>query len=839
MLLEPLAQEPGENPPSAIRHLFILLGGCAAVWWWTYGLWDLWGPDEARYVQVGKELLRRANWFYLTVHGEPYDQKPPLPFWMFARLVELCGGAVSAWAVRLPSVILGTLTVLMTYDIGRRRFGERAGFLAGLIVLTSPVVIRQTPTARLDMLFAGWITAALWAWLARPSLDKLSPIRAALFWLFLACAFFTKGPLALLIVLATVLGESWRSRSWSAWRSLRPAAGLPILIALIAGWLWAQKSAAGAAFVEEQVSEQTVGRILGGGHQNAVWYYAEVMPSILGPWLAFLIAGLVWAWKGRKGAPASSFAPLFFWVVPTLVLLHIASGKRHQYLLPFVPAMALFIGAYLDRDFLGRSLPRWTGLAMLVLTGLVGIGGLGFVVYATFWPRAMADAVVHFTRPELALIGGASGALWGVVFLARRLRPAEILVVCPAMGMIVFAIGLLAAVQPAMNERNSTLALSRTLQAMAGPGGIVGGLDDGADPKYHVYGSYRVKPFKINKSETAEEADLAPIILAEAKDAKKKGEWLKKAGYIPAQEFTVDGDPMVIFSRPKEGRPVAESPLYFGVAGDTGTGDKHAYQIARQMAEVDAKHPFSAVLLLGDNIYGEEPYPIALEKRFLHPFAPLLERGVPFHAALGNHDYDHDRLEGELHTALLNMDGREYRSVKFGETVEFFILSSETLRKDPRQVAWFEEASVQSRAKWKIVVLHDPLASSDASHGPDREGLAVLRKVLEGPADIDMVLAGHNHFYERRKIAGGIQHITLGSGGELARSITLPPDEGRAAGYNQSRCFGWMEIEADRLRFHVVDQRGAAIDEFTLRDPEEPGRLEIIESATGLPAIGH
>ena len=61
------------------KHLLMLYGACVVLWYWTCGLWDLWGADEGRYAQVAKELLGRKNWFFLTVHGEPYDQKPPLP----------------------------------------------------------------------------------------------------------------------------------------------------------------------------------------------------------------------------------------------------------------------------------------------------------------------------------------------------------------------------------------------------------------------------------------------------------------------------------------------------------------------------------------------------------------------------------------------------------------------------------------------------------------------------------------------------------------------------------------------------------------------------------------
>ena len=75
--------------PACWKQLGLLIALCLGLWAWTCGLWDLWGPDEARYVQIAKELLPRRNWFLLTLHGQPYDEKPPLPFWMLAGMLKL------------------------------------------------------------------------------------------------------------------------------------------------------------------------------------------------------------------------------------------------------------------------------------------------------------------------------------------------------------------------------------------------------------------------------------------------------------------------------------------------------------------------------------------------------------------------------------------------------------------------------------------------------------------------------------------------------------------------------------------------------------------------------
>ena len=110
------------------------------AWATSCGSWDLWGNDEGRYVQVAKELLGRRNWLHLTLFGSNYDNKPPLAFWLFAGMLKLNGGAVSAWLVRLPAVVFGTLTVVLTYLIGAHCYGKRVGLLAGLMLASGPLI---------------------------------------------------------------------------------------------------------------------------------------------------------------------------------------------------------------------------------------------------------------------------------------------------------------------------------------------------------------------------------------------------------------------------------------------------------------------------------------------------------------------------------------------------------------------------------------------------------------------------------------------------------------------------------------------------------------------------
>ena len=91
-----------------------------------------------------------------------------------------------------------------------------------------------------------------------------------------------------------------------------------------------------------------------------------------------------------------------------------------------------------------------------------------------------------------------------------------------------------------------------------------------------------------------------------------------------------------LFAAPPLLLPNATESLKFAVIGDNGTGKRPEWEIAEQMALLHRQFPFELVLMVGDNFYGSQK-PEDLEKKFASPFKPLLDAGVIFQAALGNH----------------------------------------------------------------------------------------------------------------------------------------------------------------------------------------------------------
>ena len=232
--------------------------------------------------------------------------------------------------------------------------------------------------------------------------------------------------------------------------------------------------------------------------------------------------------------------------------------------------------------------------------------------------------------------------------------------------------------------------------------------------------------------------------------------------------------------------PRAEKSVRFAVIGDSGTGGSAQLRVAQRLAEARAGFPFEFSLMLGDNLYGGEA-PSDVADKFERPYKPLLDAGVKFYAALGNHDDPNQRFYKPF-----NMNGERYYSFKPAEgSVRFFALDSNYM--DQAQVAWLEKELAASDSDWKICFFHHPLYSSGDKHGADTK----LRELLEPifvKHGVDLVFDGARallrasqaaagdqlHHRRERRQAAARQHRTVGEDGEgLRRRLCVHADGDR------------------------------------------------------------
>ncbi len=328
-----------------------LLAALAAVLFsLNLGGYGLWPPDEPRFAQVAREMLQSGNYLTPHINGEPYKEKPPLLFWCVAMLSRIPGDVTEVTA-RIPSVVSGVLTLLVTMALAQRLYGPQVALWSGVILITSFRYWWQARFGQIDMLLALWLSLSLysfWRWHEARRLPWLLG-----FYLAVAAGVMSKGPGVVVFPGLLVLTFYWHD--WAAWRAMRPVLGAVIVVGLYALWMLPARmgvdtttaDTGAQSAVAANLFRQTLGRFGGVSHANPPWYYLLNLPVDWLPWALFLPWSIPWVWRNRREGGAMRL--LLCWSVPAFLFFSAAIGKRQLYLFPLAPVLAiLFARSILD-----------------------------------------------------------------------------------------------------------------------------------------------------------------------------------------------------------------------------------------------------------------------------------------------------------------------------------------------------------------------------------------------------------------------------------------------------------------------------------------------------------
>lgn len=378
---------PSKVYPQGRSQMALLILFCLVFFFLNLGQWDLWNPDEPRYAHVAREMMQRGDWILMHFNGRTYDDKPPFFFWMIALGSFLFGG-INSFTARFPSAFFGTLTVLLTYLLGKRLYSRRTGLLGAFVLATSGEFFYLATRANIDATLTFFTTAALFCFATwdksretvpdKPS--RFGPLSIYGFYVGMALATVTKGPVGIAVPLLVVLAYLFAKRDWKAFKEMKLPWGMMLTVGLVLCWYLPAVKRGGDAYLEATLFKQTIDRYSKGwSHVKPFYYYLINFPVEFLPWTVFLPSAIAYGfWKERRRGWQMPFFFLLTWFTAIFILFSISKGKRGLYLLPLYPASSLMIGALFENWISGqmeRFSNEWVRIPVFVLGGVMAAGG--------------------------------------------------------------------------------------------------------------------------------------------------------------------------------------------------------------------------------------------------------------------------------------------------------------------------------------------------------------------------------------------------------------------------------------------------------------------------------
>ncbi|KAA2213961.1 ArnT family glycosyltransferase [Teichococcus oryzae] len=382
--------------------------------------------DESRFAQASRQMLDSGDYIRIRFGEEERNKKPVGIHWAQAASVKAAEGLGighrgQIWPYRVPSLLGAWLAVMATYHWGRALVGRRAAFLAAAMLASSLVLVVETHIAKTDAALLATVAAAM-GLLGRAYVTPSGFMarQAAALWTILGVSILLKGPIGPLVALlagVTLVAADWRSERGRAWlRALRPAWGVPLMLAMAAPWLVAIGIATEGRFFAEAVGGDMLGKVSSGeeAHGGPPGYYVLTFLLTAFPAAFLVLRALPAAWRDRMN-PATRF--LLAWIAPSWLMFEAVATKLPHYTLPVFPALLLLTAGW-AMDPLRRPAPRWLSSLGFGLFALVVLA-LGIAAPLLPW---IADGRV--APLALAALPAALLLIWGV-WRALRWGPAQ------------------------------------------------------------------------------------------------------------------------------------------------------------------------------------------------------------------------------------------------------------------------------------------------------------------------------------------------------------------------------------------------------------------------------
>jgi 4-amino-4-deoxy-L-arabinose transferase-like glycosyltransferase len=305
--------------------------------------------DSAHFSQATKQMLETGNYFQIRYQDVTRYQKPPGINWLQALSVKAFSSPESdnVWPYRLPSVIGGWLSVLLTFFFAQKMCGRTVAFIAATLLASTVLLNIESHLATIDAsLLVSVVLMQGALWIVYEKIQRHEPLHwkwPLIFFLSMAYGILLKG-ITPLVGFLTLITLSLIDKTTLYFKKIRIFWGILLLLILTAAWLIAVSYAENTNYLMQMINRDLLPKLAGGHESHGAPFGTHLALLVVTFWPAslFLWPTVVRTWQQRNKS-IEKF--LLAWIIPVWLFFEFMPTKLPQYILPIFPALAI-LGAY-------------------------------------------------------------------------------------------------------------------------------------------------------------------------------------------------------------------------------------------------------------------------------------------------------------------------------------------------------------------------------------------------------------------------------------------------------------------------------------------------------------
>jgi 4-amino-4-deoxy-L-arabinose transferase-like glycosyltransferase len=399
-------------------QLVLLLALAGILFFVGLGSTGLTDRDEGRNAEAGREMYEQGQWISPTFNYEPRFAKPVFMYWLMTLSYHLFG--VDEFAARLPSAVAAMILIFLQYVFLARCRGPAVALFGAAMLLLNVEIIGLGRMALTDSVLNVFVTSALFGfWLGYHG-EGTARHWLWLFYIGMALATLTKGPIGVLLPLVTVAGYLSVVREWHRfWDRGFPLAGTAVCLVLATPWYVAMLLLHGEHYTTSAQAD-TIGRFLGAmeGHGGTPFFYVPILLVGFFPWSGWLPFAWYHAFTSWRAARKQRLAGFqvntdgsllgkepsgddrldwfaAIWLFAGMVFFSLSSTRLPHYIAPLFPAAAILTASFWRRSLVDEETPGIRA-AIHTMTGLGYLLALGFAAIPAIYDRLAGKITAEF-----------------------------------------------------------------------------------------------------------------------------------------------------------------------------------------------------------------------------------------------------------------------------------------------------------------------------------------------------------------------------------------------------------------------------------------------------------
>jgi len=350
--------------------------------------------NAAKYAQVGREIVDNGDWINLTIGGMPYDQKPPMLFWIAAICFKFFGMSIPLYKVAV--MLVSVLGAYSTFRLGTLFYGRNVGRLACFFWISSLAFWHFQNDIHTDTILTSFVIFSVWQFMEYFRMKKWYNFVLGV--LGIGFSMLSKGPVGLIIPGVAIGSNLILQKQWKEifhWRWILAVLLIGLIISPALIGLFRQFGADGIKFY---FWTNNIGRVTGSYHRgnNDYSFYIHTSLYLLLPWSIFMLIAMGCEIKSlfrinKKNVYRREIANITG-VIFFVVILSISKQKNPHYLLSVIPFIFIITAKWCSRIFheahwgkLARIITIINKVVALLIFGVIPIVSMYFFHETKIW----------------------------------------------------------------------------------------------------------------------------------------------------------------------------------------------------------------------------------------------------------------------------------------------------------------------------------------------------------------------------------------------------------------------------------------------------------------------